>query len=219
MSDVRRMVHLSPQGTDVTSCCGVTVTELSRLIMDEGHLAISTPEDVTCAGLCRRCGERPGRERYYQPGQPGEVSVKQTVGCDECWARFVDLRREAGYPEPNGSSETEVVEAELVPGALVPVTYLGSPPPGYREYGDPWPPPSGRWWRVKLAVQRGWDWVTALLHWAVHEEWAVWTVVWLVGLALIVVGGGFDGVVAAVGLVATGVGGGLFIRWLWEVLS
>jgi hypothetical protein len=209
--------------------------------------------------LCRRCGQRPGRERWYVPGEPGQVSfslagvtpklsTRRTVGCDPCWQEFLELRgvparpccglRHEGSECPDGlvmcqfcfervprdqlhgvngdledvcvtcgASECKVVDAELVPGGLVPVTYLGSPPPGYRSYGDPWPPPNGHWSTVALA-------------WLRHSRsWLPWVVVWLVGCALVVVGGGLDGVVAGVGLVAVGVGGSLFIRWLWEVLS
>lgn len=130
------LVHLSPQGEDVTSCCGITVAELSRLIMDERHLAISTPEDVNCAGLCRWCGTRPGRERFYAPSDPNEpdairfslpgqqtkFSTKRTIGCDLCWADFTALRERATREEvlteraqrgPSGPGLLDLVEGPV----------------------------------------------------------------------------------------------------------
>lgn len=278
MSETRTgaLVHGLPLEADRTSCCGLEpelLSEGDEVVEPSGDLAL-----VSCAGLCRRCGQRPGRERYYKPGNPGEVSyslagvtpkvsVKQTVGCDTCWLEFVALREETGYPQPNGGSESPVraccgqrhAEPEcpdgLVPCALcftrvtredlhvlpdgsredvcvpcaereataVEAVRADLVPVGYREFGDPWPPPGGRAWRGKLVVKRGWGRVTALvrgwLEWRARGQWLAWLVIWLAGLALVVVGGGIDGVVAAAGLVATGAGAGLFIRWLWEVLS
>lgn len=51
--------------------------------------------------LCRRCGERPGRERFYVP-RSGEASLVLTVGCDPCWAEFEGSSKTVrhGYPVP-----------------------------------------------------------------------------------------------------------------------
>jgi len=50
--------------------------------------------------LCRRCGVKPGTERFYTPnpkqpypalaGMQVKFSLKRTVGCDTCWAEFED---------------------------------------------------------------------------------------------------------------------------------
>ena len=41
--------------------------------------------------MCRHCGQREGRERWfitgpaYLPGQTVKLNAKMTFGCDECW--------------------------------------------------------------------------------------------------------------------------------------
>lgn len=59
------------------------------------------PDDAT-AELCRRCRRRPGRERFYCPNPTGfsvagaqmKLSMKRTIGCDECWSEFTAATRE-----------------------------------------------------------------------------------------------------------------------------
>lgn len=51
--------------------------------------------------LCHRCGEKPGTRRFYMPhkkfslaGMQQKFSVKETYGCDKCWAEFKILLKE-----------------------------------------------------------------------------------------------------------------------------
>jgi hypothetical protein len=54
--------------------------------------------------LCHRCHIRPGKDRYYLPypekpflgvsGSTIKMSMKKTVGCDECWSEFNRLRKQ-----------------------------------------------------------------------------------------------------------------------------
>jgi hypothetical protein len=57
-----------------------------------------TTETIEASETCHRCGVRPGTRRFYAPdpchpyahvaGQTLKFSMKETVGCDECWAAF-----------------------------------------------------------------------------------------------------------------------------------
>lgn len=52
--------------------------------------------------------------------------------------------------------------------------------------------------------------------WRALPDWAVWLALWLLGAVLVVLGGGWQGFLAGVGLLLSGAGMGLLVRRIVE---
>lgn len=203
-------------GTQVSNLMAVTLHRLyvcpehRQLALDSGGWQEHPAE------LCRRCGTRPGRERFYVPGEPGtigfslagaqtKVSTRRTVGCEPCWQGFLEQR---GVPARSCCGLRH--EGATCPDGLVmccgcfervPRSQLHALPDGtVEDVCD-----------VCAALER----TTARVRTG-PPEWVVWLGLWLLGCALVVLGGGWQGFLAGVGLLVSGAGMGLLVRYLIE---
>lgn len=167
--------------------------------------------------LCRRCGLRPGRERWYVPGEPGtigfslagattKVSAKRTVGCDECWQEFLELR-----DVPVRSCCGQRHEGAECPDGLVMCCGCFERVPRSRLHALP----DGTIEDVCARCAEH-EVVALRVRPSAPPEWVVWLAVWLLGAILVVLGGGWQGILAGVGLMVSGAGMGLLVRWLIE---
>lgn len=180
--------------------------------------------------LCRRCGERPGTERWYVPGEPGAIgfslagagtkfSMKRTVGCEPCWQGFLESRGVpvrvcCGLRHEGVACPDDLVMCQLC-FERVPLDQLRVVADGIRGA------------TVvenvcqKCAAQDGVSFsgeVHLTPFWRSLPTWVPWLALWLLGAVLVVLGGGWQGVTAGVGLLLSGAGMGLLVRHLVEEL-
>lgn len=163
--------------------------------------------------LCRRCGERPGRERFYTPngtGQQSKVNVKKTVGCDPCWEEFIRHRTTS--------------QGALERPKITPLTFTDETT---RVRSGWWPDWSG-WYGTALRLTRdSWEllrgtWNERTLR-PIARAWQVGArapvpalMTWVAGLGAVWTGSGWEDGTSGLGLIACGFGAGQALRWALE---